>query len=228
MLGLEQSATYMAEVQNFLAWTVGGIVHRLREKMPDAFDNDILLQRMMQSLSLSVEHLAEETLSLRALAVIRRREHVLSFFPKRFNPEDRNALKVAPYAGPLLFEDDQVRSADSRTSSRESQMALSRVAYGQHQRQGQGRQQKQQQYASKKSSQRRRDSSSNYSNPRPPPQANQAASSSRRQQTPPRRQEERRSRERTPRSPRRDAGRGQKRKRSSSSRGYRRRGDFRR
>ena len=29
MLGLEHSATYMAEIQNFLSCTVGGIVHRL-------------------------------------------------------------------------------------------------------------------------------------------------------------------------------------------------------
>ena len=84
LIGLEQSTSYMSEIQNFISWLVGGMVRRLREKSLQAFDSYSMLKRMSHSLTTAVEHLAGETLSLRALAILRRREHSLRFFPRSF------------------------------------------------------------------------------------------------------------------------------------------------
>ena len=103
MLGLEHSATYSLEVQNFISWLMGDIVHRLREKQPETFDGDTLLQRMLQSLTTAVEHLAVETLGQRALAVVRRREHLFSYPPKRYSTKTSLPFVPPPSVGLTLL-----------------------------------------------------------------------------------------------------------------------------
>ena len=130
LIGLEQSTSYMSEIQNFVSWLVGGMVRRLREKSPQAFDSDQMLQRMSHSLTTAVGHLASETLSLRALAVIRRREHALTFFPRSFSQEDRHALRTSPLAAGSLFNDSLLQEIEERSTCRSSRMAMERLAYG--------------------------------------------------------------------------------------------------
>ena len=127
MIGVEQSASYMAEVQNYLSWLVGGIIHRLREMQPESFDKDSLMSRMLKSLTTAVSHLASETFGLRALAVVRRREHALSFFPRRYSAEDRGVLRATSWDDPTLFADQVARSVDERTASRSSKLAFDKI-----------------------------------------------------------------------------------------------------
>mgnify|MGYP006903833937 CR=1 FL=1 len=221
MLGLEHSAAYSLEVQNFISWLVGGIVHRLREKQPETFDGDTLLQRMLQSLTTAVEHLAVETLGQRALAVVRRREHLFTYLPKRYSNEDKSALRSTSLSGSDLVDDHLLRQTDDRSTSRSTKAAFERIAS-----QGSGagnssrrprvqpRQQQQQQKAPRKSQERQHDSSSS----RQP--TSSTTNTFKRNPSPPRRQEDRPVQRRDDR-PANSSSRGRYRKRG-------RRGDFRR
>ena len=117
---MEQSASYMADVQSYLSWLVGGILHRLRELQPETFNNNSMLNRMLRSLTTAVFHLASETFGLLSMAVVRRRKLALSFFPRGYSAKDRGVLRATSWDDATPFTNQVVSSVDERSASRSS------------------------------------------------------------------------------------------------------------
>ena len=109
LMGLEQSARTMRDIQNFNLWMVAGVVRHYQQFLAPSHPQHKTVDGLLDILAMSMSQLSGEVSSLMAFAIGRRREHYLSLLPSTISVEEKRLLKASPISGPLIFADQSVR-----------------------------------------------------------------------------------------------------------------------